>query len=197
MEKLFVWWEWKKGNGKHFCGGDSKATAVAEMSIQKCWKHYSLHDWEIQLSAALLSLGLHSMQLRMKGLKLDSAFVPFSWHSQLTLGSRLDVSVVKCNGYSNNTPVALWHRREAVCHLWTPVPMGSCVTFTAPSATEWTTRGRHSALCLPLSLPLFSGDSSCQACFVRALQKETMPCKTKAICCACRSWTSSSSNFCL
>lgn len=105
-------------------------TAAAEMSIWKWWKHSSITWLRIQLSASLLSNNFHSVQLGMKGPERDLPHVSFSWHSQLTLGFRLDVSVVKCNRYSTNVPAALWHWREVVCHLWTVVPRGSCVTFT-------------------------------------------------------------------
>ena len=52
----------------------------------------------------------------------------------------VNVSDVECNRYSTDAPVALWQRWEGFRHLWILVPAGSCVTFTAHSTKEWTTR---------------------------------------------------------
>lgn len=119
MEKLFVWWDWKDGKrerDKHLISshtGDC-VTAAAEMSVRKRWKHLFFTWLRIQLYCYI-----RSVQLSIKALQQDSLYVPFSWHSQLTLGSRLDVSVVMCNGYSTSMPRGLvWDGRLfATCGL--------------------------------------------------------------------------------
>lgn len=57
---------------------------------------------------------------------------------------------------------------------------GLCVTFTAPTATEWTPWQRHSALCLQVCR-YFRVTAAARPVLVRAFQKETMPCQTKVI----------------
>lgn len=55
-------------------------------------------------------------------------------------------------------------------------PVGSCATLTTQQSEQ---RGSVTRLAAhPLSLPLFSGGSSCQAHFVRAFQMETIQCAT-------------------
>lgn len=60
---------------------------------------YLIHEWEVSLVLLNYHTVFHSFELSFKQDLLD---VPFSWHSQLTPGFTLDVSVVICNRYSTN-----------------------------------------------------------------------------------------------
>lgn len=175
----------ERGRSKHYLWGLALFTMTILVLPQQKWSGpfvndrstYSIHHGEFSLVPFLFVLS--SVWKDTHGVRCTWPFLDFP---SCLLASDQGVSVVMCNGYSFNTPLALWQRQDSVCHLW---PAGLCVTFTAPSTTERTTWLRHSALWTPLSLTLFSVRAAARPVLSGPSRREQCHVRLCIFCCVC------------